>query len=79
MPRYFYNLLGGRTVLDEAGVEFANLHSAEAHGLRAARQTIAEQVVRTGALSLTQKIEIVDEQGQVLTTISFSDAVQIER
>ena len=76
MPRYFFHLYDDLDVLDEEGLELADLAAAEGAGLQNARDMAAESV-KNGHLTLHHRVEIADEQGKVLKTISFADVVAI--
>ena len=78
MPLYFFNLYNDVITLDDEGVELPGLASAGEHGLHETRMMAAESV-RLGKLNLAHRIDITDEGGEVLRTISFDDAVEILR
>ena len=74
--RYFYNIKSGNgTVSDEEGSEHADLQSAKAEAIVAARELMADAILRGKDLS-SYTMEIVDEEAQVLVRMPFSVAVQ---
>lgn len=77
MPRFYFNLRNDLVVDDEEGMELSDLATAREYALRNARSIAAENVLR-GHLNLTHRIEIADETGLVVGTLSFKDAIAIE-
>ncbi|MDP8993489.1 MAG: hypothetical protein M3N07_00670 [Pseudomonadota bacterium] len=63
---------------DEEGIELASLDDARAHAFREARALFCGAASETGRVVLTHRIDIDDEQGRVLGTVRFCDAVQVE-
>jgi hypothetical protein len=61
---------------DEEGSELADLDAAKARGIKEARSVAAEQV-RQGKLDLNHRVEVSYEQGIVVHTIRFADAIDI--
>jgi hypothetical protein len=76
VPLYFFNLYNDDITLDDEGQRFPGLASAQEHGLNETRIMAAESV-RLGKLNLAHRLEITDEDGTVLRTIQFGDAVRI--
>ena len=76
MPRYFFNLYNDVIAIDEEGVELADLAAARAHGIHETR-TMAAESARKGHLNVHHRIDIADETGTVVDTITFGDAVTI--
>lgn len=76
MPRFFFNLYDDVDTLDEEGMELRDRQAAEAYAIECARSIAAEQVIQ-GKLTLSHRIELADESGEVVKTIRFSDAVEI--
>jgi hypothetical protein len=77
MPRYFFNVYDDIIAQDEEGAELPNHAAARLNALRGARDLIAEQV-RRGYLVLSHWIDVVDEQGEKVLTLTFRDAVDIK-
>lgn len=77
MPRFYFNLRNDLSVDDEEGQELADLAAAEAVALTNVRSIAADNVLH-GRLTLSHRIEIADEAGRVLGTVSFADAVKVE-
>ena len=77
MPRYFFNLYDDLIVLDEEGVELPNPAAARLNALIGARDVIAAQV-KHGYFVLSHWIDVTDEQGDLVLTVRFGDAVDIK-
>ncbi len=77
MPRYFFNLYDDVIAQDEEGVELPGEAAARIQALIGARDIMAEQVKR-GYLVRSHWIDVADEQGEVLFSVTFGDAVDIK-
>ena len=77
MPRYFFHVYDDVIAHDEEGAELPNLAAARLNALIGARDLISEQV-RRGYVVLSHWIDVVDEQGQKVLTVTFRDAVDIK-
>ena len=78
MARYFFHLHNDVDAPDPDGVELPDLESAKQCALRNARFTAAETIKDEGHFIGDHRIDIEDEQGTVLDTVYFRDAVKIE-
>ena len=78
MPRFYFHLYDDLDAPDEEGVELADLETARGYARRNAVFTAGETIKETGRLVADHRIDIEDEQGNVLDTIYFRDAVKIE-
>ena len=76
MPRFFFHLKDGITLCDEEGMTFATVEEARGEALRTAREIMADEI-RSGSLTLVDRIEIADEGGNAVTVVTFADAVRI--
>lgn len=63
---------------DPDGVELPNLVEAREAAVRSARFTAAETIKDEGHFVGDHRIDIEDENGTVLETIYFRDAVKVE-
>jgi hypothetical protein len=77
VPRYFFHVYDDVIAHDEEGAELPNLAAARLNALIGARDLISEQV-RRGYVVLSHWIDVVDEQGQKVLTVTFRDAVDIK-
>ena len=78
MPRFYFHLHNDVDVPDDEGIELPDLDAARAHAVRQARFTFGEMAKDQGRVVLHHRIDIEDEQGKVLGTVSFGEAVKIE-
>jgi hypothetical protein len=78
VPRFYFHLYNDVTALDDDGAELPDLAAARAYAIHNARFTLSETIKETGRLDPAHRIEIADEQGRVLATVRYSDAVQIK-
>jgi hypothetical protein len=62
---------------DEEGKELPNVAAARLNALVGARSLISEQV-KHGYLVRSHWIDVVDEQGEAVLTVTFRDAVEIK-
>jgi hypothetical protein len=77
MPRYFFHVYDDVIAEDEEGAELPNLAAARLNALHGARDLMSEQV-RRGYIVLSHWIDVMDEQGEKVLTITFRDAVDIK-
>jgi len=75
--RYFFHLHNDVDVPDEGGKELPDLEAARAYAVRMARFEVSESATRDGRIVLSHRIEVGDENGAVLATVHFGDAVQV--
>ena len=77
MPMYFFHLRNRVVdVEDEEGVDLASLEAAKAQALKAARDTLCQDM-REGILDLRFRIEVADAGGRLLHTLHLSDAFTV--
>jgi hypothetical protein len=77
VTRYHLNIRNGSGyVPDDEGHEYANLGAAREQALVGIRSLISEEA-KTGVLDLTGSIEISDRDGNLLSLVSFEDAMDL--
>lgn len=76
MARYYFNIKNDIVVADPEGQELDNLAAARQQAVHYARDLAAE-AVRQGAVDLKHRIEIADEDGEPLLTVTFGEAFSI--
>ncbi len=79
MPRFHFHLHNDVDVPDEEGQELPDLNAALAWARNQARNLIGELVKETGRVTLHHRIDIANEQSEVVGTVRFGDVVKIER
>ena len=77
MPRYFFHVYDDIIAHDDEGAELPNLAAARLNALLGARDLISEQV-RRGYIVLSHWIDVADEQGETVLTVTFRDAIDIK-
>jgi hypothetical protein len=77
MSRYFFHVHDDVEASDQDGVELPSIEAAKWEALRGARSLAAEQVLE-GRLNLGHSIDVADETGAVVATVTFRDAVAVE-
>lgn len=78
MARFRFHVINDIDVPDDEGQEFDSLAAAHLRAVDYARD-LAASAVRLGRLDLSHRIEIEDEKGEMLLTVTFADAVEITR
>jgi hypothetical protein len=76
MPQYYFHLYDDIVSQDDEGIELADQAAAENYAVMCARDMAAAQA-RQGRLTLSHRIEVTDDQGSVLKTVQFCDAVAV--
>jgi hypothetical protein len=77
MPRFYFHLHNDGDVPDLGGKELPDLAAARAHAVIMARFEVSEAATRQGRIVLSHRIDVEDENGTVLATVHFGDAVQV--
>jgi len=75
--RYYFNLYDDDVAPDEEGSELPDLAAARARAFAGARDMACAEVLQ-GHLTLDHRIEVVDESGELVWTVRFSDVVSVE-
>jgi hypothetical protein len=76
MPRFFLHIVrGDQRIEDPEGEDLADLASARDSAAESSFDLTVEQLRRTGKI-VEVAIEIADEQGKVLETVSFPPNTQ---
>ena len=78
MPRFYFHLSNDLDVPDEEGAELPDLDAAIQRAREQARFTLAETIKDEGRGNLAHRIDIEDENCDVLDTVWFRDVVKIE-
>jgi hypothetical protein len=76
VPRYFFHVYDDVVAHDEEGIELPNIAAARLNALVGARSLISEQV-KHGYLEQSHWVDVVDEQGEAVLTVTFREAVDI--
>ena len=77
MPRYFMHVCNGMGFIeDPEGVELPDLPAARENAIAGLRDLMAGEM-KAGQLNAASFVEIVDEAGDLLSLVSFQDAVTV--
>jgi hypothetical protein len=78
MPRFFLHICNGNGFIeDEEGVEAPDAATARQKAIEGLRDVTASEL-RSGQLNMASFIEIEDEDHQLVATVNFLEAVQVE-
>jgi hypothetical protein len=78
MPQFYFHLYNDIEASDYEGKEFVDLGAARSHAFAQVRHLVGETVKNTGRIVLSHRIDIEDEQHNVLDTVHFGDVVKVE-
>lgn len=77
MPHFYFDVFNGHgQTPDEEGLDLADESSARVIALDSVRSMVAEDA-RKGLIDLNGRIDVKDDDGEVLLTVSFADAFQL--
>jgi hypothetical protein len=77
MPRFFFNIHDCIGCIDEEGMELPDRAAAMVEALRGARSLVAEQAMK-GVINLGPWIEITDETGRPIGSLTYAEAVTVK-
>ena len=78
MARYYFHLRTDSNVLDEKGLEFPDLAAARLRAIETARAMACADIL-LGRVNLDHSIEVADDQGAALLSLTFREAFEIGR
>ncbi|MDB5693258.1 MAG: hypothetical protein JWO81_2321 [Alphaproteobacteria bacterium] len=73
MPRFYFHVFNDVVAMDDEGIELADLAAAREQAMDSAREMVCE-AINKGHLNLDHRIEVTDESGAKLMTVSHRDA-----
>jgi hypothetical protein len=76
MPRYYFHLYNDVVARDDEGRILSGLNEARSVAVKEAREMMTESVL-DGRMTLSHRIDVADESGAVVATVSFRDAVTV--
>lgn len=76
MPTYFFNIYNDKTIIDSEGTDLTDLRAAVSFAILSARSSAADDVLR-GLFKCQNRVEIVSDDGSLLHTVRFDDAVEV--
>ena len=78
MPRFFFHVYDDVVAIDDEGMELPDAEAARDAAVAGARALAADQA-RKGHLDLSHRIEVKDESGSPVLTLTFDEAVRVTR
>jgi hypothetical protein len=78
VPRFYFHIHNSAgTTRDEEGTELPGLAAARDKALNGICSLLSEEV-RHGSLDLRGRIDIAGANGEILSSVAFADAVEIQ-
>ena len=77
MHRYFFHLYNAENIRDDDGRDFATLEEAHVDATKACRALMANDLQNEGQITLSDRIEIVDDDGATKLVLPFRACVEI--
>jgi hypothetical protein len=75
MPRYYFHVREGSEIShDREGQELPDVEAARREAINANREILGEKLLHGGALN-SRTIEIADESGHIVDTVSANDVL----
>ena len=78
MPQFFFHVRDDMDVPDEEGAEFGDIEVARGFAANSARVLMCETLREDGRITLSHRIDIEDEDGEVVASVRFRDAIRID-
>jgi hypothetical protein len=76
MPRFRFHVIDEIDAPDEEGQNLPNVAAAHRLAIDYARD-LACSAVREGRLDLRHRIDLEDDQGKLLVTVTFADVIEL--
>lgn len=76
MARFYIDIYNDTITIDEEGVDLLDRQVAHAYAVTATR-SLAAHSVQNGHLTLSHRIEILDEYRRFVASVTFADVVEI--
>ena len=77
MPRYFFHIHDDLVMLDDEGIELADIEAVRRQAVAGIHAMMCDQLMR-GRLVLHHHLVVEDEQGVEVLNLAFGDTVAIE-
>jgi hypothetical protein len=77
VPRFFFHVFEDGLLLDDEGLELADVEAARGAALAGARGMMCDEL-KGGRLTLRHRVDVEDENGAPVLSLPFADAVTIE-
>jgi hypothetical protein len=76
MPRYYFHVRNDVNAEDEEGLELPDLAAARETAVEAARDMCCADI-KQGWLNLDSRVDVTDEQGETLLSVTFGQAFEV--
>ena len=77
MPRYYFHLYNDIIAMDDEGKLLPHLEAARVNAVKEAREMMTETVAE-GRINFSHRIDIADESGAIVDSVTFAEAVKVE-
>ena len=77
VPHFYFHLYNDVSATDEEGRDLPNLDAARRVAVCEAREMMTETILK-GRINLGHRIEIADEAGAIVATVTFKEAVTVD-
>lgn len=71
MPRYFFNVIDGYSLIDDEGTELPDIYAAQAAAIRTSGEILRDMGAKFWN-DTEWRLEVLDEHGQILFVLHFS-------
>lgn len=76
MPRYFFNIVeGNSSAIDPDGADLPDVAAARREAVLSVRAIVGDDLRSGGSFTADRRIEVTDESGKVVFSLSFTDAI----
>ena len=77
MPRFYFRFCDGDELPDHLGIEFTDIQTAKSEAIQGIRSLVSD-LARQGRVPVSERVEIEDESGKRVLTVSFGEALSLE-
>lgn len=78
MPRFYFHLRNDLSVDDEEGIELPDIEAARERAIEFAVDMSAASVLEHRKLNLHHKIEVADQNGDIVQIVEFGDVLTVQ-
>ena len=78
MPRFYFHLRNDLSVDDEEGIELPDIEAARERAIEFAVDMSAASVLEHRKLNLHHKIEVADQNGDIVQIVEFGDVLTVK-
>jgi hypothetical protein len=77
MPRFYFRFCDGDELPDLLGIEMPDVQTARMEAVRGIRSLVADLALQ-GRIPISNRVEVENEGGEALLTVTFDEAVKLE-